>query len=400
MLSLKQKLTLGIGALPIGVIMALNMSPIPMTIAKNLTSNVALVTGLVIGAYWLLSILLSPVIGAMSDRTKTKIGRRLPYLRIFVPMSAAGIFGMAVFAGTSNSMLSLALFIASYLVVAFSYSVWAGPYWALMPDITEESERGETSGYMQGLNILGVVLAMMVSAALWDKSPTITLCIFGAVALVTGLVTAFGIKEKENYPVEEKAKLSDIVKDLFAANELAKFFCISMLWWFAMGSIQSFFVLYAEKSLNAKVETSNIIMGIFTIILVVCAVPFGIFADKLGKRKILLAGILMAGLGMIQGFFITNIAYAYVTMGITAAGLGAIIVLTYTITADLIPKGKEGKFMGLSNFFMAVPNAIAASGMGALITAFGEDYRIIWIVGSAAMFAAFFLMRFVKTENK
>jgi Na+/melibiose symporter-like transporter len=400
MLSLKQKLALGIGALPIGVIMALNMGPVPSTIRASLTTNMALVTGLVIGAYWVLSILLSPVIGAMSDRTKTKIGRRLPYLRIFVPMSAAGIFGMAIFAGASNSMLSLALFVVSYLVVAFSYSVWAGPYWALMPDITVESERGETSGYMQGLNILGVVLAMMVSAALWLKSPTITLCIFGAVALISGLVTAFGIKEKENYPVEEKAKLSDIVKDLFAAKELAKFFCISMLWWFAMGSIQSFFILYAAKNLNAAENSSNLIMGIFTIILVVFAVPVGILADKIGKRKILLAGILMAAIGMIPGFFITNISYAYVTMAITAAGLGAIVVITYTITADLIPKGKEGKFMGLSNFFMAVPNAVASFGMGVLITVLGEDYRVIWIIGAAALFAAFFLMRFVKTENK
>jgi Na+/melibiose symporter-like transporter len=400
MLSLKQKLALGTGAVPIGVIMALNMGPVPSTIRATLTSNVALVTGLIIGAYWVLSILLSPVVGAISDRTKTKIGRRLPYLRIFVPMSAAGIFGMAIFAGTSNSMFSLSLFVASYLVVAFSYGVWAGPYWALMPDITDESERGETSGYMQGLNILGVVLAMMVSAALWLKSPSLTLYIFAAIALVTGLVTAFGIKEKENWPVEEKAKLTDIIKDLFAAKELAKFFCVSMLWWFAMGAIQSFFVLYAAKNLNAAEDSSNLIMGLFTIILVVFAVPVGILADKIGKRKILLAGILIAGLGMIPGFFITNIAYAYVTMGMTAAGLGAIVVLNYTITADLIPKGKEGKFMGLANFFMAVPNAIASFGMGALITALGEDYRVIWIVGSMAMFAAFFLMKFVKTENK
>ena len=89
--------------------------------------------------------------------------------------------------------------------------------------------------------------------------------------------------------------------------------------------------------------------------LVVCAFPAGIFADKIGKKRILSIGVLIAAIGLSIGAFTTEIMLIYIAMGLTGLGFGVIVVLNFALTADLLPKGKEGKFMGLGNIFYAAP---------------------------------------------
>jgi MFS family permease len=169
-----------------------------------------------------------------------------------------------------------------------------------------------------------------------------------------------------------------------------------IFWWFAIGTLQPFFVLYAKNKLLLDESSALIFMGIFTVILVLCAVPAGIFADRIGKKRIISIGVIIAAIGLGIGAFTTEVTLIYIAMGMAGLGFGVIIVLNFALTADLLPKGKEGKFMGLGNIFYAAPQMIAAPFVGFLISTFSNNYQIIFYVTPISLIIGFILLQRVK----
>jgi len=249
---------------------------------------------------------------------------------------------------------------------------------------------------MQAFNILGTILAFGAAAAVWETSHTLTLVIFAIVVTISTAVTILTVEEKKSIERREKEPLSSIIKDFVKEKEFVKFMFTSMFWWFGIGTLQPFFILFAINTLGLPESSALIFMGVFTVILVACAVPAGIFADKIGKKRILSMGVLIAAIGLGIGAFTTSITFIYLAMGLAGLGFGIIIVLNFALTADLLPKGKEGKFMGLGNIFYAAPQMIAAPFVGFLISAFSGNYQLIFYVTPISLIIGFVLLQRVK----
>ncbi|MCX6667489.1 MAG: MFS transporter [Euryarchaeota archaeon] len=341
MLSRKQKLSLASASIGAGLVLSLNSNVIPLLLdplaksAFNTLSNFFI--GIVIGITLFLGIVIPPVIGTISDNTWTRFGRRIIYMIIFVPLTVV--------------MLLIISIIGSHLAIDMT----------ALPDLTEPAERGETSGYMQAFNILGTILAFGAAAAVWETSHTLTFVIFAITVTIFSTITILTIEEKK--------------------------------------AVKPFFVLFAKNTLGLSESSALVFMGIFTVILVICAVPAGIFADKIGKKRILSIGVLIAAIGLSIGAFTSNITLIYLAMGMAGLGFGVIIVLNFALTADLLPKGKEGKFMGLGNIFYAAPQMIAAPLVGFLISTFNNNYQMIFYVTPISLIIAFILLQKVRITS-
>jgi MFS family permease len=74
-------------------------------------------------------------------------------------------------------------------------------------------------------------------------------------------------------------------------------------------------------------------------------------------------------------------------------------VLNFALTADLLPKGKEGKFMGLGNIFYAAPQMTAAPLVGFLISIFNNNYQIIFYVTPISLIIGFILLQKVRITS-
>jgi maltose/moltooligosaccharide transporter len=404
MLSRKEKLALASASIGAGLVLSLSSNVIPLLLdplAKSVFLNEsAFFIGIVIGITQLLGMIIPPVIGTVSDNTWTRFGRRIVYMIIFVPLTIIMLLIISII-GTQIGvgMEKLNIFILFAFCIALLYiflNLWNSTYCALLPDLTEPSERGETSGYMQAFNILGTILAFAAAAAVWETSHTLTLVIFAIVIAISSSITILTIEEKKSVKKREKEPLRSIVKDFVKEKEFVKFMFTSMFWWFAIGTLQPFFVLFAKNTLGLPESSALVFMGLFTVILVLCAVPAGIFADKIGKKRIISTGVLIAAIGLGIGAFTTNLTLIYLAMGITGLGFGMIIVLNFALTADLLPKGKEGKFMGLGNIFYAAPQMIAAPLVGFLISTFNNNYQLIFYVTPISLIIGFILLQRVK----
>jgi len=407
MLSRKEKLALASASIGAGLVLSLNSSVIPLILdplAKSVFLNSsAFFIGIVIGITQLLGIIIPPVIGTISDNTWTRFGRRIIFMIIFVPLTVVMLLIISVIGiqiGVGMEPLNIFILFAFCITLLYIFlNMWNSTYCALLPDLTEPAERGETSGYMQAFNILGTILAFAVAAAVWETSHTLTFVIFAIVITISSSITILTIEEKKSIKPREKEPLISIVKDFVKEKEFVKFMITSMFWWFAIGTLQPFFVLFAKNTLGLTESSALIFMGVFTVILVACAVPAGIFADKIGKKRILSTGVLIAAIGLSIGAFTSNITLIYIAMGMAGLGFGVIIVLNFALTADLLPKGKEGKFMGLGNIFYAAPQMIAAPLVGFLISTFNNNYQLIFYVTPVTLIIAFILLQKVRITS-
>jgi len=407
MLSRKEKLALASASIGAGLVLSLNSNVIPLILdplAKSVFFNEsAFFIGIVIGITMLLGIIIPPVIGTISDNTWTRFGRRIIYMVIFVPLTVVMLLIISVIGiqiGVGMEPLNIFILFAFCITLLYIFlNMWNSTYAALLPDLTEPAERGETSGYMQAFNILGTILAFAAAAAVWETSHTLTFVIFAIVITISSSITILTIEEKKSAKPREKESLSSIVKDFVKEKEFVKFMITSMFWWFAIGTLQPFFVLFAKNTLGLPESSALIFMAIFTVILVACAVPAGIFADKIGKKRILSMGVLIAAIGLSIGAFTSNITLIYLAMGMAGLGFGVIVVLNFALTADLLPKGKEGKFMGLGNIFYAAPQMIAAPLVGFLISTFNNNYQLIFYVTPVSLIIGFVLLQKVRITS-
>lgn len=407
MLSRKEKLLLASASIGAGLVLSLNSSIIPLLLeplAKSaFNTSKDFYYGIVIGITLFLGIIIPPIIGTISDNTWTRFGRRIIYMIIFVPLTVVMLLIISIIGShLAINMTALNTFILLGVCIILLYTflnMWNSPYCALLPDLTEPKERGETSGYMQAFSILGTILAFGAAAAVWETSHTLAFVIFAIVITISCTITVLTIEEKKIVKTQEKERLISIVKDFVKEKEFVKFMIASMFWWFAIGTLQPFFVLFAKNTLGLTESSALVFMGLFTVILVTCAVPAGIYADKIGKKRVLSMGILIAAIGLSIGAFTSEITLIYIAMGMAGLGFGVIVVLNFALTADLLPKGKEGKFMGLGNVFYAAPQMTAAPLVGYLISTFNNNYQLIFYVTPIALVIGFILLQRVEIKH-
>jgi maltose/moltooligosaccharide transporter len=491
MLKLRQILCLASGGFAVGVVVALS-SGVGQLSMKLHTSSTLLI-GIVIGVAWFSGVILPPLVGLLSDNTRTRYGRRMPYLMVFIPLTGIMMLLTSFFVGANtvgvsstqsnqgyfievtdvtsigDGQYAINLSLGSYqeadikemkisldpgskeaeweaytnsktltasnyeegqpvyakfriytglapewalpllaiaiIITTLFYNIWNAVYWALMPDITIPEERGKASGAMQAFNIVGAIVAMGASGALWDTNPAYAFYLFGFLIIVTGCVTAFGIKEKEmvrrkgiDIEQEDKVKLRELVKDFLEAKEFAKFAFVTGFPWFSMGTFSTFFVLYATNYLKLEEGTSLMLMGVFTIIMVIAAVVLGLLGDKIrNKKRVLCIGLLLGICSMPVAWFVTEPVYVYPIMLAAGITFGAITVCNQAIQSDLLPMGKEGELLGVGIIFMALPMMLASFIVGAIITALANDYRVIWIIAPIFLLIALILVQRVDT---
>ena len=491
MLKLRQILYLASGGFAVGIVVALSSGV--GQLSMKLHTGSTLLIGMIIGVAWFSGVILPPLAGLLSDNTRTRYGRRIPYLMVFIPLTGIMMLLTSFFVGantvgvnsaesnqgyflevtnvtsTEAGQYAINMALGSYqnadikemkislnpnfkeaewetysssktliassyeegqpiyanfriytglapgwalpllaiaiIITTIFYNIWNSVYWALMPDITIPEERGKASGAMQAFNIVGAIVAMGASGALWDTNPAYAFYLFGFLIIVTGCVTAFGIKERElvqkkgiDIEQEDKLKFRELVKDFLGAKEFAKFAFVTGFPWFAMGTFSTFFVLYATNYLKLEEGTSLMLMGGFTIVMVIAAVVLGLLGDKIrNKKRVLCIGLLLGIFSMPAAWFVTEPIYVYPVMLAAGITFGAITVCNQAIQSDLLPMGKEGELLGVGIIFMSLPMMLASFIVGAIITALANDYRVMWLIAPLSLLIALILVQRVNT---
>jgi MFS family permease len=402
---------IGCGFFTMGLMDPLYDTYVPIFLRRYLSSNTAV--GGIMTLDNILQLCLIPLIALWSDRTRTRIGRRMPFIVVMLPISAVLFHLIPLMAALSLGMLVAIIFFFNI----FKTSV-RGPVVALMPDTIPGDYRSEANGVINMMGGIGLIVGTLVLTRLMNVrglpgglsalvSPeglpfTVAgLCIIAATAVLFIFV-------KERLPDEgegaEKVRVFAALRGVFSSGDASvPRILISLFFWFmAYEGAKPFLGLYLVEAVGVAEANAALAQGVAGISSVIMAIPAGYLAHRFGRRRfirlslVILAGILIlipisgaVALGRnisLNGRLILFLALMFLY---GAVWIG-VVVNSFPMLWQVADYGNMGIYTGLYYTFSQSAAILAPPITGAIIDLGG--YPGIFIFGGICMLAAWFTM--------
>ena len=365
----------------------------------------------IFGLIWLAGpftgMIVQPIIGAMSDKTTTKFGRRRPFLFIGAMLASLALWAFPnsshitnFFAHSLHTSLPVfsALLLAAVMIWVIDASVNAaqGPYRALIPDNVPQEQHAVANSFLSFAIGLGSVIAAGTAPFLkwafhYQMSITaqfVMAALAFSIAIIWTCLTTkeHGVKSSKEETVKEVKSndnfISSLVNFFTSSPEVSKICVMQLLTWVGVMSIFIFFTQYTVHTVfgvpdltNASeaikhsftalqdkgTNLSSICFAILNLICFIVSIPLGVLSSKFGSKKIHAASLLVMALATLGMFFTRNIALVAVCMALAGIGWASILALPFAMLSKYIKKGTEGSIMGLFNVFIAGPQVLVCT---------------------------------------
>ena len=191
---------LGFGFFGVSVIWGVYNAFVPLFLGNTFLLAPALI-GIFMTLDNIAALFIQPPVGAWSDRLRTPIGRRMPFIVIGAPISALA-FALIPFMAKLGV---LPLFVLSTSSLLITMAVWRTPVVALMPDITPSEKRSPANGIINFMGGIGAIISFLGGAALYKMNPAFPFWLGSILVLLAALLVFIFIREPKQ-PMDEIAK--------------------------------------------------------------------------------------------------------------------------------------------------------------------------------------------------
>jgi GPH family glycoside/pentoside/hexuronide:cation symporter len=327
----------------------------------------------------------NPLLGYLSDRTRTRWGRRIPYI-LFVGLPYAVTFALlftAPFDGRDNPVGLLLYFGIAIVVWEGLYTAIATGYYGLLPEMfADYRERTDVAAKMNIFQtvalVLGAALPPLLASMLGWAGMASILAVISVIAIYVGLPAMFERKELKadtSFPFKAALKATFLNRSyLCAAGAQAMRF-------FATGLMQTGILFYLKYSLKVDSGLATVILGIAFLVAMLSLYPWRNWvANKLDSRRTLMLANAIMILGIIPMGFSPNIIFTYATAIIIGIGLGGLVligdvIMTEVVDEDEIKTGHQraGMYFGMIGFLVTLSGLLVSVVFGLMMPAFGYD---------------------------
>lgn len=313
--------------------------------------------------------LIQPVVGGISDRTTSPLGRRRPFILFGIPVS---VFFLLLIPGIGHMSHNLALPLLIGTIILFSvfWNIAGDPYQALMIDITPEGERSVFNAILSVVSLVGQVVILLYASFASIKKNNIPDPVFYACAIFlffSFAVVFFGVHEPKeaetDAEVEKKIPLREYIAQLRAFSEANKLLISIFFLWSGLNAIVPYLTVYTKKVQGATTSQALIIYLVVILSSAVFAYPFGRLGARNGNRRYIVVGTVVLIVDAVAGVLAPNYASLFPIAVFAGLGFSATTALTYPFLCQLIPDTKVGVFTGLQSTFasIAVPVSVAVT---------------------------------------
>jgi GPH family glycoside/pentoside/hexuronide:cation symporter len=355
-----------------------------------LTDNVGLSatlagTALLVGKLW--DAVIDPVIGYLSDRTRTRMGRRRPWL-LFAAVPFAVTFALMFRNPGFSSQTSLFLWtLFSFMALSTAYPCANIPYNALLPDLTRDfNERTSVTGYKTIFAVAGTLIGAGVAVPLIGLFPNKDTgyfamgIVFAVLILVSVLSPFFAVKEPPLPTTLAKQGIFASYREAFSNRPFILILIVWMLNTIGVGVVMAAMIYYFKYIFgNEQLITPILLVLVLTAVLFV---PITVrISEKIGKRETYIIGMFIAAAAILAfSFFAHIIGVVYSGFIIFFAGIGfsTHYVMPWSIVPDTIEYDysrhgvrREGIFYGLWIFVIKVGGALSGFIVGIVLDSFG-----------------------------
>jgi maltose/moltooligosaccharide transporter len=406
---------LGFGFFGISIIWGVYNAFVPVFLAEKFQLDIRWI-GFFMTLDNIAALLIQPPVGAWSDRLRTPIGRRMPFILIGAPIGAIA-FGFIPIAAI------LPIFVACTSTLLLSMAFWRTPAIALMPDITPSQFRSQANGIINLMGGVGAILSFMVGARLYELNPAYPFWMGSVLVIVAGLLVFTFIKEpKEFAPSEQEPSLwKSLVQVVAEKDKSALRILLAIFFWFlGYTAIEAFFTLYAINHLGITEANGTRLLGELSFTFVLCAIPAGYMGSRFGRRRTIIAGIIVMSAVLLGIFFLPpatllqplfnlpllgivpaeSAKAVLVVLGalmmVAGAGWALININSLPMVVDMTDAARIGTFTGLYYMFSTLSAIVGPNSNGWIISLTGNNYNSIMIVAPIFMAVAMLMMWGVK----
>jgi Na+/melibiose symporter-like transporter len=342
----------------------------------------------------LLGAFAQPIVGAMSDRTRTRLGRRRPFFIAGVALTAASLLYLAGFPPLIPMLVVLS-------IMSFFLNVAVDPYMALMADIVPSDQRGRVGTVLAIFNMLGQIGATLLGLALWDRSPELVFVFVVVILVVAFAITTIGIREPAVPAAQREAVKLDVggyVRGLFQHRELVKYVGAASVFWLGTGGVLPYLTRFGVHELGTSEGDSFQLFLPALVGTIIGSIPAGYLADRIGKKPVIAGGLVLFSVIALIGSQVQNVPQALTAMAFIGLANGVWTALNVPMLVDLVPRERAAEMTGLGSGVWSLSQPIGAVIAGLLIEGFAS-YRASFVGAAALVFVSFLLLLTVRPSR-
>lgn len=372
------------------------------------------------------ALFIQPPVGAWSDRLRTRMGRRLPFILAGAPLSALA-FGLIPLQSV------LPLFVACTSSMILTMALWRTPVIALMPDLTPSERRSQANGIINFMGGVGMIVALQTGGALYKLNPNFPFWLGSILVILSAALVLVFIREPAlpgspapaegpagaETPAEESpASLFRSLGEVFASKERsgARLFIAIFFWFIGYAAVDAFFTLWATKHLGLSAGDGATLLSGMPLVFVLFAIPSGLIASKIGRRITISLGLVVMAL-VLFSFYLLSVPSLLRPLGplpligiplapgggrlltvagllLMTAGLGwsLININSLPMIVDLTEAEKIGTYTGLYYLFSTLSQIVGPNLNGWIIQLAGDDFNVIMLLAPFFMLLALLSM--------
>lgn len=362
-------------------------------------------TGVVMAMDNVLALMLLPLFGMLSDKLRTPLGRRTPFILVGTVLAVVCMILLPV---TDNAGSLTGFFIALGAVL-LSMGFYRSPAVALMPDLTPKPLRSKANAVINLMGALGGIFTLVMISVLVPKTgrPDYMPLFLSVAAVMVVAVVALLLTIRENRmareaaeawrePEEEPVKTGEKKKLPRPVLRSLLFLLASVFLWFtAYNAVTTAFSRYAEEVWGMQGGGFASCLMVATGVAVVSYLPIGFLSSRFGRKKMILAGILLMCAAYVSGIFFGHFSpLLYVVFGLTGVGWASINVNSYPMVVEMGSGADVGKYTGMYYFFSMGAQVFTPIFSGVLLEHI--SYRTLFPYAAVFSLLSFITMLFVR----
>lgn len=407
---------LGFGFFGISIIWGVYNAFVPIFLSEKFGLSPVLI-GFFMTLDNIAAVFIQPPVGAWSDRLRTPIGRRMPFILVGAPITAIA-FGLIPLAAV------LPLFVACTSTLLLSAALWRTPAVALMPDITPSPYRSQANGIINFMGGFGAIVALLVGGALYKINPDFPFWLGSVLVILSALIVYLFIKEPKEYEAtEEQPGIFASLKEVFSDTDTSgvRLLFAIFFWFIGYSAVETFFTLYAKHHLGLNEGDGATMLSVLPLFFVLMAMPAGFIAGKIGRRITIAIGLIvistilfllfitpvsalltpitklpMVGIPLVEGGP-RMLTLAGVLLIFGGMGWALININSLPMILDLTSTARAGTFTGLYYLFSTLSAIVGPNINGWTIQLSGNNYNMIMLISPIFMLIALALMLGVKS---
>jgi MFS family permease len=372
------------------------------------------------------NLFIQPYVGVRSDHTRTRWGRRYPYIMVGAPLAAIGAVLIPLAAARALPLLVGAMFI-----MTLSMAIFRSPTVALLGDVFPSELRSKANGVINFMGVLAGVIALLAVGRLFDVNRAYPFWI-GAVGMlvVLGLLIILVREPRAQEPERAAGEtnpgflstvkdLGATVKSLYTNTDRSTLFMLTAIltWSVGIGALQTFFTLFGQQELGLTAGTAGALLSFYPLSGLLFAIPGGYLGTYLGRRRTIILCLVIVALllisflsipsGAIQGaagfqllapatWFADPTLRTIILLLMGAGGAMTIITVnSLPMLYDVTPGGRIGSATGLYYLFGSVASIIGPPLAGVIVDVTGT-FRAVFIFATVFVFVGLFFMAMVR----